>query len=304
MQNIEIEQQRGAGAGAAVRDFVALCKPRVLLLIMLTAAVGALLAAVRYPVSPPALLLALVGIGGVAAAAAAFNCLVEAAADGVMRRTRRRPLPCGRLATWQAVCLIVGLGGGGMALTTAFGGALAGVLTGVSFFGYAVVYTLFLKYATPQNIVIGGASGAMPPLLGWVAASGQVGHEPLLLFLIVFVWTPPHFWALALYRRDDYARAGTPMLPVTHGALFTATQILLYTVILFGVALLPFLTQMAGWLYLAAAVPLNVYFFRLAKRLRRTLAGEDGRKLFVYSVWYLAGLFAALLVDALVTAAW
>lgn len=284
---------------AIAQDFLSLCKPRVLLLIMLTAVIGAALAAFHHPADPLAVLLALAGIAATSAAAAAFNCLVEAAADGVMQRTRWRPLPNGRLTPAQAAAFIVLLGGSGLTLTTTYGGALAGALTGLTFFGYAIVYTLFLKKSTPQNIVIGGAAGAMPPLLGWVVVSGSLTPAPLLLFLIIFVWTPPHFWALALTRRDDYARAGMPMLPVTHGARFTAVQILLYAVILFVVSLLPYLAQMAGGLYLAAAVPLNLRFVQLAWRLHRTLADADGKRLFSYSVLYLALLFSALLADSM-----
>ncbi|MCH9705343.1 MAG: heme o synthase [Proteobacteria bacterium] len=298
MEQIKLQQDEGKLL-VVLQDFVSLCKPKVLMLVMLTAVVGAALAAFSHPVAPLATLLALTGIAGVAAAAAAFNCLVEAATDGVMGRTRWRPLPNGRINTWQAVLLITLLGGSGLLLTITFGGVLAGVLTCISFFGYAVIYTLYLKKATPQNIVIGGASGAMPPLLGWVAASGEISYAPLLLFLIIFVWTPPHFWALALYRKNDYARAKMPMLPVTHGDQFTALQIILYTLMLFIVTLLPYLTQMAGVLYLLVAVALNCRFMQLAWRLKKSLAGEDGRRLFTYSVLYLALLFAALLLDAM-----
>lgn len=305
MQEVKLNRQaHPRSAVLLAQDFISLCKPRVLMLIMLTAIVGAVLAALRAPatLSPLSPLLALTGVACVAAAAAAFNCLVEAAADGRMRRTQWRPLPNGRLSPWQATFFIIVLGGSGLLLTTAFGGMLAGILTGISFFGYAVIYTLYLKKATPQNIVIGGASGAMPPLLGWVIVSGEVTHAPLLLFLIVFVWTPPHFWALALYRKEDYARVGTPMLPVTHGDKFTAMQILLYAFILFIVSLLPYLTQMSGVLYLAAALLLNGRFVQLSLRLYRTLSPADGRRLFSHSIAYLALLFSALLLDALLLA--
>ena len=303
MQEVKLNPPYHGRAAALLQDFISLCKPRVLALIMLTAAVGAGLAALHKPAPLLPLLpvlLALLGIACVAAAAAAFNCLVEAAADGMMRRTQWRPLPNGRLSPTQAAGLIILLGGAGMVLTTGFGGMLAGALTAATFFGYAVVYTLYLKKATPQNIVIGGASGAMPPLLGWVVVSGEVTHAPLLLALIIFVWTPPHFWALALYRKADYARTGTPMLPVTHGDKFTAVQIVLYALILFAVSLLPYLTQMSGLLYLAVVVPLNCRFLQLSVRLYRSLSGADGRALFSHSVLYLAVLFGALLVDGVV----
>lgn len=280
-------------------DFWSLTKPRVVALIMLTACAGAALALLRHSADLPAVAITLVGIAMTAGAAAAFNHLVEIGADSVMRRTRSRPLPAGRLTREQAGVFVLVLGGLGLLLTTAFGGALTGLLAAATFFGYAVLYTLYLKRATPQNIVIGGASGAMPPVLGWAAVGGGIGFEPLLLFLLIFAWTPPHFWALALARREEYAAAGIPMLPVTHGAKFTATQILLYGVILFIVALLPYLSGMSGLLYLAAAVPLNIRFLFLAARLRRTLAGEDGQRLFAYSITYLALSFAALLVDGL-----
>ena len=296
--NQPVECRPAATATTLAQDLVSLCKPRVLLLIMLTAAVGAALAAFHNPVAPLPALLALLGIACTAAAAAAFNCLVEAAADGMMRRTRWRPLPNGRLTRRQAGWFVVLLGGVGLVLTTVFGGVMAGILTAASFFGYAIIYTLYLKKATPQNIVIGGASGAMPPLLGWVAASGDVSYAPLLLFLIIFVWTPPHFWALALYRKNDYARAGMPMLPVTHGDKFTALQIIFYAVILSAVTLLPYLTRMTGLFYLVTVLLLNSRFLQLSFQLYKTLSDESGKKLFSYSVVYLALLFAALLIDA------
>ena len=285
---------------AAFYDFISLTKPRVVALIMLTAVIGALLAQFHHsPVDWQAAILALVGIALVASAAAAFNCLVEIVSDSIMQRTRLRPLPAGRLSHGQAALFVFILGGVGLTLTTKFAGVLVGGLTAATFFGYAVVYTLLLKSLTPQNIVIGGASGAMPPLLGWLVVSGgEVSFEPLLLFLIIFVWTPPHFWALALYRQSDYTRAGIPMLPVTHGAAFTAIQVVLYSIILFVVAMLPYLSGMAGILYLLLALPLNIHFLRLSYRLQRSLAAADGRRLFAYSITYLALLFSALLVDA------
>ena len=283
-----------------VRDFWSLAKPRVVALVMLTAAVGAALA--PGPAEPAAVLLALLGVALVASSAAAFNCLVEAHLDSAMSRTRRRPLPQGRISFSQAAMFSAILGGGGMWLIAAFANSLTAWLSLATFFGYAVVYTLCLKRATPQNIVIGGASGAMPPALGWCAAGGDLTFEPLLLFLIIFVWTPPHFWALAILRADDYKRAGLPMLPVTHGARFTAAHISLYSLMLLAVSLLPHLSGMAGWLYLAAALGLGGRFVWLAEKLRRGAERKDGweadaRRLFSFSITYLAGLFAALLID-------
>ena len=287
-----------ADALPRLRDLLSLGKPRVVALVMLTAAVGAALAMRAGAVAAPgAVALALLGIALVASSAAAFNCLVEARMDAAMARTKRRPLPGGRVSPAQAALFSAALGGAGMLLLAEFAGALTAWLSLATFFGYAVVYTLCLKRATPQNIVIGGASGAMPPVLGWCAAAGQVTYEPLLLFLIIFVWTPPHFWALAILRADDYARAGLPMMPVTHGAQFTAANISLYALILLAVSLLPWLSGMAGWIYLIAAVALGARFLHLAEKLRRGLAEADARKLFAFSITYLAGVFAALLLD-------
>ncbi|MGI9337578.1 MAG: heme o synthase, partial [Gammaproteobacteria bacterium] len=264
----------------------------------LTAAAGSGLAATKYEVQPAAVAMSLVGITLVAAAAAAFNCLVEVWLDAKMNRTRNRPLPGGRLTRMQAGVFAVLLGAAGLWLTAHFGGILAASLTAAALFGYAVVYTLWLKNTTPQNIVIGGASGAMPPVLGWAAAADSVGYEPLLLFLIIFVWTPPHFWALALYRKEDYARAKLPMLPVTHGAEFTAQMIVLYAAALLAVSLLPFAGGMSGFAYMAAALVLGGRFLWLSLRLR---AGkDDGRRLFSYSIIYLALLFVALIADAVI----
>lgn len=281
-----------------LRDLAALGKPRVVALVMLTAAVGAVLALRAGAVAEPlAVALSLLGIALVASSAAAFNCLVEARVDAVMRRTERRPLPGGRVTAMQAGLFSAALGAGGMLLLAAFANALTAWLSLATFFGYAVVYTLCLKRATPQNIVIGGASGAMPPALGWCAAAGQITFEPLLLFLIIFVWTPPHFWALAIARADDYARAGLPMLPVTHGKKFTAANISLYALMLAAVSLLPYLSGMAGWPYLVAAVLLGGRFLFLAEKLRRALTEDNARKLFAFSITYLAGVFGALLLD-------
>lgn len=284
---------------ASLSDFIVLTKPRVNSLIMLTALVGAILASFNHSFNHNHVFFALVGIAMVAAAAAAFNCLVETAIDGKMKRTSKRPLPNGRLTRMQAITFVLLLSVFGVTLTTLYGGALTGLLTVATFFGYAIIYTLFLKKATPQNIVIGGASGAMPPLLGWCAVTGEVGFEAMLLFLIIFVWTPPHFWALALYRQEDYKMSGLPMLPVTHGAKFTAIHILFYSVVLFVITLLPYLSQMAGLFYLVTALILNCRFLYLAWTVYRTLDLQKSRQLFRYSINYLGILFCSLIVDSM-----
>jgi protoheme IX farnesyltransferase len=242
------------------------------------------------------LLAGTLGIALVAGAAAAVNCLVEQNVDALMLRTRWRPLPSGQLTTLQTLMFAGVVGGAGLGLLY-YVNALTMWLTLATFVGYAIVYTVILKPLTPQNIVIGGASGAMPPVLGWAAVTGEVSTEAMLLFLIIFAWTPPHFWALALYRTEDYARAGLPMLPVTHGARYTRLQVLLYTLILFGVSLLPFAIRMSGWLYLAAALALGGVFIAYALRVYLAYSDALARRTFRYSITYLALLFAALLVD-------
>jgi protoheme IX farnesyltransferase len=278
------------------RSFLALTKPRVVSLIVFTAVIGMFLA---VPGMVPAniLIAATLGIALVAGAAAAVNCLVEQKIDALMRRTRWRPLPRGELTAPQALLFAGALGGAGLWILFHFVNALTMWLTVATFTGYAVVYTVLLKQATPQNIVIGGASGAMPPVLGWAAATGTVSIEAMLLFLIIFAWTPPHFWALALYRTEDYAKAGVPMLPVTHGKPYTRLQVLLYTLILFAVTLLPFVVRMSGWLYLAAALLLGGVFLAYAVGIYRAYSDALAQKTFRYSILYLALLFAALLVD-------
>jgi protoheme IX farnesyltransferase len=279
-----------------VRAFYALTKPRVVSLIVFTAVIGMLLA--TPGMVPPAILAAAtLGIALVAGAAAAINCLVEQKIDAVMQRTRWRPLPRGELGSLETLAFAAVVGGLGLWLLGRYVNELTMWLTLGTFVGYAVVYTVLLKPATPQNIVIGGASGAMPPVLGWAAVTGQVPTEAMLLFLIIFAWTPPHFWSLALYRTEDYARAGVPMLPVTHGKPYTRLQVLLYTLILFGVSLLPYVIRMSGVVYLAAALALGgVYLFYA---LRNSFAYSDrvARAAFRYSIVYLAFLFAALLID-------
>jgi protoheme IX farnesyltransferase len=243
------------------------------------------------------LIAATIGIGLVAGAAAAINCLVEQKIDAVMARTRRRPLPQGELNSLQTLMFAGAVGGFGLWLLYDLVNPLTMWLTLGTFVGYAIIYTVLLKPATPQNIVIGGASGAMPPLLGWAAVTGQVNTEALLLFLIIFAWTPPHFWALALYRTDDYRRAGLPMLPVTHGRHYTQLQVLLYTVILCVVTLLPFVVGMSSWIYLVSAIALDSLFLYYAVRLYTHYSDALARKTFRYSIAYLSLLFVALLVD-------
>jgi len=233
----------------------------------------------------------------VAGAAAAVNCLLEQTIDAVMMRTRARPLPRGELSSLQTLVFAGVLGGVGLWILYHFVNPLTMWLTFGTFVGYAIVYTVLLKPLTPQNIVIGGASGAMPPVLGWAAVAGEVTPEALLLFLIIFAWTPPHFWSLALYRTEDYARAGLPMLPVTHGRRFTVLHVLLYTLILFACSLFPFAYGMSGWIYLAAAVVLGGMFLRYAVLLHLDYSDALARRTFRFSIAYLSVLFAALLVD-------
>jgi len=278
------------------RQFLSLTKPRVVSLIVFCAVIGMFLST-QGMVPPKLLLAATAGIWLVAGAAAAVNCLVEQKIDAVMRRTRARPLPSGELTSAQTLAFAGVIGGIGLWTLYAFVNPLTMWLTLATFVGYAVIYTVLLKPMTPQNIVIGGASGAMPPVLGWAAVTGGVAPEALLLFLIIFAWTPPHFWALALYRTEDFAKAGLPMLPVTHGHRFTRLYVLLYTLILFASALLPFAYGMSGWIYLAAAVVLNGAFLGYAVRLYVSYSDALARRMFRYSIVYLALLFAALLVD-------
>jgi heme o synthase len=278
------------------RQFLALTKPRVVQLIVFCAVIGMFLAVPGLP--PPAtVFFATLGIALVAGAAAAVNCLVEQKIDAVMLRTRGRPLPRGQVTSVSTLVFAGIVGGMGMLLLYAFVNPLTMWLTLATFLGYAVVYTVVLKPATPQNIVIGGASGAMPPVLGWAAVTNQVAPEALLLFLIIFAWTPPHFWALALYRTQDYAKAGLPMLPVTHGALYTRLQIVLYTVVLVLVTMLPYVIRMSGIIYLVAALALGGVFLAYAIRLYRNYSDSLARATFRYSILYLTALFSALLID-------
>jgi len=281
---------------ALAREYFELTKPRVVSLIMFTAVVGMFLS------SPSGLPLALfllgtLGIALASASAAAINHILDLRFDTGMIRTSRRPLPTGSLSTREALLFALILGVASMVILTLWVNLLTAVLTFISLIGYSVIYTVYLKHATPQNIVIGGAAGAAPPVLGWTAITGHVAPDALLLFLIIFLWTPPHFWALALYREKEYAKVGIPMLPVTHGREFTQLQILLYTILLVAVTIMPFATHMSGWLYLIGAVILDVGFLYYAVRLYRNYSDELARKTFRYSINYLAVLFALLLVD-------
>jgi protoheme IX farnesyltransferase len=277
-------------------QYLALTKPRVVQLIVFCAVIGMLMAEQGLPDLRVALA-ATVGIWLVASAAAAFNCLVEQQIDRRMARTAWRPTAKGELNSTQALVFSLLLGGAGSALLYVEVNPLTMWLTFATFVGYAVVYTVILKPLTPQNIVIGGASGAMPPVLGWAAMRGEVGPEALLMCLIIFLWTPPHFWALALYRVEDYRRSGLPMLPVTHGSDFTRLNMLLYTLVLFAGTLLPFVIGMSSWLYLAAAVVLGAIFIGYAWGLWRQYSDQLARRTFRYSILYLSLLFAALLLD-------
>ncbi|MEZ5542251.1 MAG: heme o synthase [Pseudomonadota bacterium] len=279
-----------------LKSYLGLCKLKVVALIVFTAMVGMFLATVPPGMVPwDVLLLGNLGIGMAAAAAAAINHVLDAREDAKMARTHRRPLPQGEVSERQALVFAALLGMLSMVILAVCINVLTAVLTFVSLVGYAIVYTMYLKRATPQNIVIGGAAGAAPPVLGWAALTDTVDPHALLLFLIIFVWTPPHFWALAIHRRDEYAKVDIPMLPVTHGIPFTRLQILLYTIMLLVVSVLPFATHMSGYFYLAGALLLGAVFLRYAIQL---MQGRDvAMKTFGYSIWYLMAMFAILLVD-------
>ena len=283
-------------AQASWRDYLELTKPKVVLLMLITSLVGMFLAT-RAGVPWTVLLFGNLGIALCAGGAAAVNHVVDRQIDSVMARTHKRPLAEGRVSPAAALTFAFILGVSGLALLLTFTNALAAWLTLASLIGYAVIYTGFLKRATPQNIVIGGLAGAAPPLLGWVAVTGQVTAEPLLLVLIIFAWTPPHFWALAIHRKAEYAKVNIPMLPVTHGEHYTKLHILLYTFILLAVSLLPFVIHMSGPLYLVAAVALGLRFIDWAVALLRDSRPHAAIKTFKYSLWYLLWLFVALLLD-------
>jgi protoheme IX farnesyltransferase len=285
--------------GNVFQQYNALTKPRVIQLIVFCALIGMVLAVPGLPQAADWQLMALacLGIWLVAGAAAAFNCLVEKSIDAKMRRTAWRPTARGELSDWQTLGFSLALCGLGSLLLYVWVNPLTMWLTFATFIGYAVIYTVILKPLTPQNIVIGGASGAMPPVLGWAAMTGEVGAEALILFLIIFLWTPPHFWALALYRVEDYRKSGLPMLPVTHGNDFTRLHILLYTFLLMAACLMPFAFGMSSWLYLVSAVVLSVGFIAYAVALMRAYSDALARKTFRFSLIHLTALFAALLLD-------
>jgi protoheme IX farnesyltransferase len=289
-----------AAATSKWSQFYALTKPRVVQLIVFCALIGMLLAEPGWP-DWRRVLLATAGIWLVAAAAAAFNCIVEQQIDRRMQRTAWRPTAKGQLTNKQTLAFSAALCASGSAILYLWVNPLTMWLTFATFVGYAVIYTVVLKPATPQNIVIGGASGAMPPVLGWAAMTGDVGPEALMLCLIIFLWTPPHFWALALYRVEDYRKAGLPMLPITHGSEFTRLQVLLYTVVLFASTLLPFVYGMSGPIYLVVAVVLGAGFILYAWQLWRDYSDALARKTFRFSIWHLSLLFAALLIDHYLT---
>lgn len=278
------------------RNYLELCKPKVVALIVFTAVVGMLLA---VPGVPPldTLFYSTVGIALAASSAAAINHFIDQKADAAMKRTQNRPLPKGELSSRNVIIFALVIGAIGMALLIFMVNMLTAVLTFLSLIGYAIIYTVYLKKMTPQNIVIGGAAGAAPPLLGWCAMTGELHPYALLLFLIIFVWTPPHFWALAIARREEYAKVEIPMLPVTHGPEFTRLHILLYTVLLLIVTLLPYLTGMSGLIYLAAAVPLGLGFIYFAILMMHRKDDRTAMRTFGYSIIYLMILFAALLID-------
>ena len=283
-------------SGERWRDYWIVTKPRVTLLAVFTAFIGMLVVDKSLP-SMTVLIGGNLGIWLIAGASFAMNCLLEAAVDAKMKRTDKRPSAQGTLTTTQIVVFALILGALGSAVLIATTNVLTWALTLGTFFGYSFIYTLYLKPNTPQNIVIGGAAGAMPPVLGWAAVANDVSAAPLLLFLIIFAWTPPHFWALALYRQEDYEKSGLPMLPVTHGRDFTLLHMLLYTWLMLAVSLLPFAIRMNSWLYAVAALVLGLRFVQLVSQLRKNYTDQKSRAVFRYSLSYLSLLFGALLAD-------
>ena len=296
MAKLNMINSRSFFSHEAFKSFYALTKPRVCALIVFTAIIGMFLATPGM-VPLDILFFSSIGIAFVSGAAAAFNCLIEEKIDAKMARTRGRPLPLGQVSQKETIVFSVLLGGLGLLMLYFFVNSLTMWLTLVTFFAYAVIYTIFLKPATPMNIVIGGASGAMPPVLGWSAVTNQVTPEALILFLIIFCWTPPHFWALALYRRKEYEKVGMPMLPVTHGEKYTRLQIVLYTIILVIVTMMPFSVGMSGLIYIIFATLLNAYFLYYTVMLYRQYSDKLSMKIFRYSIWYLGLIFLAFLVD-------
>jgi protoheme IX farnesyltransferase len=296
MAKLNMMNSRSFFSHEAFKSFYALTKPRVCALIVFTAIIGMFLATPGM-VPLDILFFSSIGIAFVSGAAAAFNCLIEEKIDAKMARTRGRPLPLGQVSQKETIVFSVLLGCLGLLMLYFFVNSLTMWLTLVTFFAYAVIYTIFLKPATPMNIVIGGASGAMPPVLGWAAVTNQVTPEALILFLIIFCWTPPHFWALALYRRKEYEKVGMPMLPVTHGEKYTRLQIVLYTIILVIVTMMPFSVGMSGLIYIIFATLLNAYFLYYTVMLYRQYSDKLSMKIFRYSIWYLGLIFLAFLVD-------
>ncbi len=293
MQSIGVEQ---AHWRHVLKQYYLLTKPRIVMLAVFCSLIGMLLAS-HEPVSWQILIYGNLGIGLLASAGFAFNCLVERRLDAKMARTRARPLARGEVSAAGTLLFAGMLGGIGAFVLSWQVNQLTMWLTLATFVGYAVIYTVLLKPATSQNIVIGGASGAMPPVLGWAAVANDVPIQAMILFLIIFVWTPPHFWALALYRVEDYRRSGLPMLPVTHGSKYTRLSILLYTVMLVATTVLPFALQMSGWFYLVSALALGAVFLVYAWLLWRNYSDALSRKTFSYSIFYLCALFGAMLID-------
>lgn len=296
MENTSDIQHPKVGFLTTCNDFYELCKPRVVMMLVFTAVIGMFLATPGMVPWQP-LVFGTIGIGLAAASAAAINQVVDQKIDKEMRRTEARPLPKGNVSNSQALLFAIVLGVIAMAVLTFLVNGLTAWLTLLSLIGYAVIYTMYLKHATPQNIVIGGAAGAAPPVLGWVAVTGSVDPNSLLLFLIIFAWTPPHFWALAIHRREEYAKVNVPMLPVTHGVEYTRLQVLLYTIIMIAVTLMPFATRMSGVVYLGGVLILNAIFLYYAIKMQ---SGKDETipiKTFAYSIVYLMLLFALLLID-------
>ena len=296
MENISSNQATRVGFLTVCNEFYELCKPRVVMLLVFTAVIGMFLATPGMVPWQP-LLFGTLGIGLAASSAAAINQVVDQKIDADMRRTEARPLPKGSLSNTQALVFALVLGIAAMLILTFLVNGLTAWLTLISLIGYAVIYTMYLKHATPQNIVIGGAAGAAPPVLGWTAVTGTIDPNSLLLFLIIFAWTPPHFWALAIHRKEEYAKVDVPMLPVTHGVEFTRLQVLLYTIIMVAVTMMPFATRMSGIVYLVGVSILNAIFLYYAIKMQ---SGKDPSipiKTFAYSIIYLMLLFALLLVD-------
>jgi len=294
----QVTENKKSGFFSYCCDYYELCKPRVVMLLVFTAVIGMFLAI--PPTQMPdwwLIIIASIGIGLASASAAAINQIVDQKIDAEMKRTDQRPLPTGNITNKQALYFSLIIGVLSMVILDVFVNRLTAVLTLLSLIGYAVIYTMYLKRATPQNIVIGGAAGAAPPVLGWVAMTGQVDPNSLLLFLIIYTWTPPHFWALAIHRRDEYAKVDVPMLPVTHGIPFTRLQVLLYTIIMFVVTLMPYLTRMSGLFYLAGAVIFGGIFLKYAIQMQSGKDPTIPMRTFGYSIIYLMIIFAFLLID-------